>query len=201
MATSSLPVPFSPVDGLDRLRLADDLEAPTEPPAGGLRLRDEDRLLEAVPDRDEEPIPIRRLLEEVEGAELRGLDRGLHRPVPRDHDADEVGMRLLDALEQLQAVHSRHLDVEEREIEAPVGKRVQRGLAALRGANVVILVLEDALERAANRGVVVDDEDAGLAHGNPSSARDAERWRVGRRPGTVKTGPRDALTRASDGVS
>ena len=57
-----------------------------------------------------------RLLDEVVGAELGGLDRGLDGAVAGDHHHRGLGPEPLDLGQRLEAVDARHPDVEEDEV-------------------------------------------------------------------------------------
>ena len=61
---------------------------------------------------------VRRLLEEVDRAELRRLDGRLDRPVARDHHDRDRALGVVERLEDLHAVALRHLDVEQHEVDA-----------------------------------------------------------------------------------
>ena len=102
-ATSSLPTPLSPRDQhrgargrgaphrvpdlLERRALAHHAVAVVEDEPQPAVLLDEPLLAEGVARRDQDPLAVGRLLDEVEGAELDGLDRGLDGAVAgQDHD-------------------------------------------------------------------------------------------------------------------
>ncbi len=78
------------------------------------------RLQGALHDQ-QQAVGLERLLQEVIGAALDGADGGLDVAVAGDHDHRQVGIELLDHVEQLQAVHAAalHPDVQDE----------QRGLA------------------------------------------------------------------------
>ena len=58
-------------------------------------------------------VRIERLAHIVVGAILEGRDRGLHRGVAGHHDDDQVGIDLVQAALQFDAVGAAHLDVEQ----------------------------------------------------------------------------------------
>ena len=101
-----------------------------------------------------------RLLDEVEGAGLGRLDGGAHGAVPGD-DHDRQGLvRRLDPLQRLEAVHARHLDVEEDQVRRLALDQRDPFRPARRLEDLVALVLEDHPHRAADLRLVVDDQNA-----------------------------------------
>jgi hypothetical protein len=75
----------------------------------------------------------------------------------------------LQALQDLEPVHERHLDVEEDEVGVFLLRDLEPGRPVGREQALVALVLEDHLERGADGFLVVDDEDLGL-HRRPSTS-------------------------------
>ena len=130
-ATSSLPTPLSPwmstvalgrrgaAHGLHHLadleRLAHHLVLDLDGAAQLLDLVGDPAPLEGVADRDEDPVGVERLVDEVEGAAADGLRAGRAGAVPGDHDDRHVRHRL-EPLQHVEAVHAGHLDVEEDEV-------------------------------------------------------------------------------------
>ena len=103
----------------------------------------------------------------------RVLDR-LEGGVGRDHHDLDAGVGALDPLQQLDAVHLRHLDVHEHEVGVKCGERLERGLTAVGGGDVIAR-LQDHAQGFARSQLVVDDEHAGAvgrAHAL-AAARDA----------------------------
>ena len=103
--------------------------------------------------------------------ELGRFHRGGDGAVARDHDDRRHLDDMTQPLQHLEAVHARHLDVEEHQV-----RRFALGLrnalfAGRRRQDVVALVLEDHLQRVADRGFVVDDEDAWLHRGSIRTVR------------------------------
>ncbi len=136
-----------------------------------LALAAEVRLLEGVADADQDPLAVERLFQEIEGPELGGLDRGLDRPLPRDHD-DLRHVRARPQLGQdFEAALAGHLDVEEDQVDADgLLEHLQPVLPRRGFEELVALVLEDHLQGLADVLLVVDDQDAGLPlglHGGP----------------------------------
>ena len=86
-----------------------------------------------------------RLLDEVEGAQLGGLHRGRDGAVPGEDDHGRRAVDGLEALQDLHAVHLRHLDVEEDEVGRFALGDLEAGLAVGGQQALVALVLEDHL--------------------------------------------------------
>ena len=76
--------------------------------------------LQRALDHQQQPVGLERLLQEVVGAALDGADRRLDVAVAGDHDHRQVGVQLLDQVEQLQPVHAAalHPDVEHQQRRA-----------------------------------------------------------------------------------
>ena len=68
----------------------------------------------------------------------------------------------MELAQHLHAVHAGHLDVEEHGVGPLALHRSQAILAADGADELIILVLEDHLQRVTNGGLVVNDEDARL---------------------------------------
>ena len=67
----------------------------------------------------------------------------------------------LDPLQELQAVHLGHHDVEEKQVELLGGQVLEEMLAPRRGEDVVAVLLEDPGQRPGERLIVVRHEDLG----------------------------------------
>ncbi len=115
-------------------------------------------LIDAVADRQQQPLHIDRLLQKIERPELRRVDRGGDRSVPRYDDDGKTGMKLLELSENLETVHTRHLDVEQHDVDALARGEIQGGRAVRRGEGLELLVREQPLERAPDTLFVVDDQ-------------------------------------------
>ena len=94
-----------------------------------------------------------------------------------------VRARALDQLRGLEAVHARHLDVEQDDREVVAQERRERLVARVREHELVAERLEDRLERDEVLGPVVDEQDVRaprLAHAlSPGDADRAGRGRAG----------------------
>src|SRR5262245_7085977 len=142
----------------DRRALADDLGALLEARAERGVLALEPGVLEGAADRDQDLLERQGLLDEVVGAQARGLHRGLDRAVARDHDHDRLGARALDLGQGLEAVHPAHPDVEEGDVGELVSEEPERvGAAADRG-DAIAFVLEHVAEGRPDGRLVVDYE-------------------------------------------
>src|SRR5262249_40606374 len=119
-----------------------------------------ERGLERAGHRAQELLQSDGLLEEVEGADLRGLDRGLDRAVARHHHdghRELPGSRPL--AQERDAVCIGHPDVEQDERRLlPRAKGACFG-RVLGDGNTVALVLQDFGEEFADADFVVDDQD------------------------------------------
>ena len=81
-------------------------------------------------------------------------------PWPETTTTGSVSFMRAQPLEHLEAVHARHLDVEQHEIgRLALGQR-QPLLAGRRAEELVALVLEGHPQRVANGRLVVDDQNA-----------------------------------------
>ena len=109
---------------------------------------------------------IERLHEVVVGPALHRLDRGLDRGVGGHDDDGHVRLRLLHRLEDLEAVHARHLQIDQQNRPAPLAEHVERGRAVVRGGEGVAVLRQPSRQRFPDDLFVVNDEDARafLAH-------------------------------------
>ena len=70
----------------------------------------------------------------------------------------ELGIRT-DAGQQLEAVHTRHFDIANDEVDPPRLQQSERRFAIDSGVHVISMRFEDALLESARRKGIVDDED------------------------------------------
>ena len=123
-----------------------------------------------------------RLLDEVEGAEPRRLDRGLDRAVAGEND-DRAAQRMLlvPFAQQRDAVHVGHPDVEQHEVGLLARGRAARGGRVGRDLDLVALLREDLGEQSPDIGLVIDDENSRRSHAFSllASARRASRAAAG----------------------
>ena len=94
-------------------------------------------------DGRQQPVEGERLLDEVEGAQLGGGHRRVDAPVARDHDDAGVRMRTLDLLEQHDAIHLGHPDVQQDHVRRLLRHKPQNLGPLGRRDHTVALVGED----------------------------------------------------------
>jgi hypothetical protein len=109
-------------------------------------------------------LAVERLFEVVERAAPERLLRRVDRAVRGEQDDDDRGVEGEQLRQKLDAVHARHLQVGQREVEAPLARDLQRGLARRCGRHVVALARQDHLQNLALRLLVVNDQNAFASH-------------------------------------
>ncbi len=102
----------------------------------------------------------------VGGPELHGVDGGLHVDHAGHHDDLLLGVALLDAVDELAAVHARHHQVGEHDVEVGVLQDVEGFLAARGGLGLEALLREHPREQLAEVALVVDRQDPRFGHRN-----------------------------------
>jgi hypothetical protein len=182
-AATSWPVPASP-----RIRIACARRAAsraTAPPRTGALVPSAasdtarlagSRALESARDRPEQLLQADRLLEEIECADARGLDRGLDRPVARHHHhRHREQARGTPLAQQRDAVGVRHPDVEQD--QRGLGARaVAAGLLRVLGdRDAIALVLQDLGQQLADADLIVDDQDFAQMDGHGATPPTRER--------------------------
>ncbi len=111
---------------------------------------------EQLPERE-------RLHEVVVGAEVEAADRVLLRVARGEHEDRRAVAARAQAAADLEAVEVRHQDVEDDRVELAVREPLQRVEPVGGRRDAVPVELERGLDRLADVGVVVDDEEpAGL---------------------------------------
>ena len=142
--------------------------------------------VDGVADRDQHALALERLLDEIERAEPRRLDRGRDVGVAGDHDDRRDLDEVPQLLQHFEAVHARHLDVEEHQVGRLALDQLDAFLAGGRLHHVVAVVFERHLQRVADRRLVVDDRMRGFTAtpcGPCGWRADRARARRGRSPG------------------
>lgn len=131
-----------------------------------LHLALEPRGLQRAGRDQDQPVRLERLLDEVIGAALDRRDGGFDVAVAGDHHDRQIGIVLLDLLEQLQAVELGALqpDVEEDQVRAAVGDLGKRRIAVARGARGEPLIVQDTRNEVTNVSFVVDNQNV-TCHG------------------------------------
>ncbi len=118
-------------------------------------------------------LPAERLDEVLEGAVGQRVLHRLEGGVGGDHHHLDARVRALDPPEQLDAVHLRHLDVHEDQIRMEGVERLEGGLAAVGGGDLVAR-LEDHAEGLARSHLVVDHQyPRTVAHACPDAGSEA----------------------------
>ena len=95
----------------------------------------------------------------IERAVFERPDRGLDRGVTGHHDDAGVELLALDLLEQLDAVHARHADVGDRQVELAAGQLGERIVGVGGGIDVVPFLDKPMDERVPNDQLIIHDED------------------------------------------
>ncbi len=126
--------------------------------------------LNRLPEQGQDPVGFDRLLEEVGGARLDRIHRLRNRAVAGDDDHFDVGLQLLEPLEQVESVHVRQHHIGDYRIRSPgledlVAPRTNEGRPHL-----VALMLEQDLQPLGHRRLVVNHEHALLAFGRHGQA-------------------------------
>ena len=186
-ATSSLPVPLSPVIstrapvGPTRRTCSRIACTGMDSPTISARLftlsrsartsRPRSRRSSALRMATQQALLAERLLDEVEGAVARGLDRGGDGAVAADHDHRQLGVVLAQPPQHLDAVHARQPHVDHRHIGTLGLAALEAVLAALGHVHREALGGQHHGERAADVPLIIDDQDPGT-HAAPSSVAD-----------------------------
>ena len=176
-ATSSLPVPLSPVistllgvsaqraDVLpyrhDRRTLADQRMAGGR--GGGRKLTRARGLgwpvaAERALHAHGQIIELERFSQIVGGTQPQRLDGRLHARVAGHENDAEIRLQRARAFEHVEAVEARHLDVAHHHVELVLGDPAQRVLAAAHRVDVVSLRAQQPADGVLNDRFVVDDQ-------------------------------------------
>ena len=129
-------------------------------------LRSEPPLIQRAARRHEDVLTRQGLLDERERAVLTRLESCGRRPVPGDDRHGKITVHGRELPEHLQSIHTRHLDVEKHEVKHLARDQIDTILARGGLQAFVALVLEDHLQRVANRSFVVNHQNARLWHGH-----------------------------------
>ena len=123
----------------------------------------EPRILQGAFGNEQQPVGLERLFDEIVGATLDRRHCGLDIAVARDHYHRQLGMVLLERVEQLQAVEAAALqpNVEENEIGPARNHRAERLVGIGGRARTVAFVLQNAGDQLADIRFIVHNEDIG----------------------------------------
>jgi hypothetical protein len=116
-------------------------------------------LLERALEHDAEPRHLERLLDEVVGPFLDGLDRVLDRAAPGEEHDRAVGQLGAQRAQEPEPVHPRHHEIGEDDVGVPLDRAPERLGPVARRLDVVAPALRQLRERVAAVRLVVHDED------------------------------------------
>ena len=123
---------------------------------------------ERVADDGEHFVVLEWLGHVVEGAVLHRRDRAFDRGVRRDDEDREIFIDAFQFVERLDAVQSRHHDVDDRRVKGQRPGKREPVLTRRSEPHLVALPRQQRLEDVAHDLLVVDDEDGavlGSGHG------------------------------------
>ena len=126
-------------------------------------------MLERLRDLDLHLLDLERLRHVVEGADLHRLDGRLDRAERGHQDDRRRRVQRPRGAQHVEAVGAAHVDVADDDVEAALVQPLERGVAVGGLVDVVARVGERAREPAAQRVVIVGDENA--AHGRTPLTR------------------------------
>jgi len=154
----------------------------------------EPRLLQAFLDDEQQRCRHERLAQAAPGAELdrhaekiRRIGAGLGEGVAGDRHQRDLRRALMEDPDRLEAMHLRHEDVDDQQIEGEALQRLEPGLGAVGSDDVITVPPQHNSDRLAHRWIVVDDENA--RHESPQLLQEAvprSRFAVGTRPNTPR---------------
>ncbi len=107
-------------------------------------------------------IRVERLAHVVVRPVLQGGDRRFHRGVAGHHDHDEIGIHLVQAALQFDAVGAAHLDVEQGQVPLVLGHAGERVAGAFGGSNFIAFFAKPFSERIADAEFIVDNQQLAL---------------------------------------
>ena len=117
------------------------------------------RLANGFVDQAQQLGQIDRLGQDLPGAGVQRLLGGAAAGVGRHHDGHRAGAQLLDLAVERQAVHARHLQVQQGHVVGLLPHQFQGRRAVVGGVDLVAQVGEDVGQVAAGIDLVIDDED------------------------------------------
>ena len=127
-----------------------------------------------------------RLDHEIVGPSPHRLDHRLDRALRRLHDHRQVAPHPLQFFKKFEAIHPRHVEIENDQFDGPAGGAAQRlepPGRAVDGHGLEAKALDEFFKDAALGGIVFDNEDAG-SHDSKTTLGWSQTLRVerGRRP-------------------
>ena len=122
-------------------------------------LRPQRPLAERLVRDEQQLLDLERLGDVVVGSELHRADRRLDRTERRDHHEVRRLRQLHDAADQVEAVHLRHPQIGDHEVEAPHARELEPRRGPARRIDVVAGLLELLREQIAHGLVIFDDQD------------------------------------------
>jgi len=134
--------------------------------------------IDGILDQDEHLLQRQRFFREIVGAQLGRAHRRFDRPMPRDHDDLWRIIHLANLPEHLQPINPCKPDIQQNQVEARLAQQVEAVFATRADAGLVAFVLENASQRLADAGFVVNDED--VCHDFGRSSLVIRRWRNAR---------------------
>ncbi len=149
--------------GPHRRVIADDAERGHDAGAArgfGLGLLEEPGPLHRATQRVEERLDVDRLLDEVVGAALHRVDRGVDRRIGGHHHDPGRGGGGAHVVEEGQAVEARHPEIGEHDRRLHGADQLESAEGVLRGDDLVALSTQQPGQRRAGPRLVVDDQDA-----------------------------------------
>lgn len=122
-------------------------------------------MFESAADGGQKLLALKRLEEVVVGAIAQGLKGDLNVVDSRDHDDGQVGVAALGALEQGDAIHFRHHEVGEDEVEFVAGlKDLESFYAAASLTSLEVSAAEHGSDNLTDCVFIVNNEDAVVRH-------------------------------------
>ena len=115
---------------------------------------------ERLLDLDLHLLDFERLLHVVEGADLHRLDGGVHRAERRHQDDGRRRMQRARRAQHVHAVAAAHLEVAQHDVEVAVVQPLDGGVAVRRFFDFVPGFRQPAGEPAAQRVVIVGDQNS-----------------------------------------
>ena len=113
-------------------------------------------LLLGARETGEDVVDLEGLREVVEHALLHRLNRRLHGGVGGEQDHGHGRMELVHLLEERHAVHRRHAQVGDHDVNATRTYDIERGVSIARGLDLVLVRFQQTLEQQENPRLVID---------------------------------------------